>query len=614
MKRRNSQVTVTDLFCGAGGSSIGAEKAGALLVMAANHWRLAIDTHNTNFPNADHDCADISQVDPRRYPRTDILIASPECTTHSMARGRKPERTLFDDSPAGIEAIERSRVTMWDVVRFAEHHRYDVCVVENVVEIRRWAPFEAWLSAMHALGYKHRPVYMNSMVAHPTPQSRDRIYVVFWREKNRAPDLRFDVPAWCAKHGNVRGVQSWKRPDAPYGKYRTQYLYRCPTCSGVALPYAYPAATAIDWSLPAPRIGDRAKPLADATMRRIKAGLEKYGPAAIVAAAGNTWERPGSDYARAWGLDEPAPTQATIQQHALVVDTAYGGSDGHVRSTSEPMASQTARQTQALIVDVQRQETNRSLARSVDEPLTAQTGHPTKALVVSMRQGGVSRVAPADAAPLSSVVATCSTQALVVPLRTHGRAQPADRSVVPTIVAGNAGHGLLVPAGGTWNDDARSTDEPMRARTSRENDALVTPPSFIVKQYTPRGRDEQMSQPIEDPLGTVTAQDHHSLVSVPFLVGYYSEGGGQHAPVSDPMGTVDTRDRRALVEPAIDVEDCGFRMLEPHEIGAAMAFPAAYKVLGNKRDRVRQYGNAVTPPVMSLILDRAIASLQGREV
>jgi predicted RNA methylase len=36
-------ITVTDLFCGAGGSSIGAEAAGARLVMAANHWRLAID-------------------------------------------------------------------------------------------------------------------------------------------------------------------------------------------------------------------------------------------------------------------------------------------------------------------------------------------------------------------------------------------------------------------------------------------------------------------------------------------------------------------------------------------------------------------------------------------
>lgn len=35
-------LTVTDLFCGAGGSSIGAETAGAQLRMAANHWQLAV--------------------------------------------------------------------------------------------------------------------------------------------------------------------------------------------------------------------------------------------------------------------------------------------------------------------------------------------------------------------------------------------------------------------------------------------------------------------------------------------------------------------------------------------------------------------------------------------
>jgi len=77
---------------------------------------------------------------------------------------------------------------------------------------------------------------------------------------------------------------------------------------------------------------------------------------------------------------------------------------------------------------------------------------------------------------------------------------------------------------------------------------------------------------------------------------------------------MDARDRYGLVEPAIEVDDCGFRMLEPHEIGRAMAFADDYIVLGNKRERVRQYGNAVTPPVMALILQRAIASLSAEEV
>lgn len=94
MARKKSYITVTDQFCGAGGSSIGATQAGAEVRLAMNHWKLAIETHNTNFPNVDHDCTDISAVDPRRYPSTDILITSPECTNHSLAKG-KPRQSQW---------------------------------------------------------------------------------------------------------------------------------------------------------------------------------------------------------------------------------------------------------------------------------------------------------------------------------------------------------------------------------------------------------------------------------------------------------------------------------------------------------------------------------------
>ncbi len=44
------------------------------------------------------------------------------------------------------------------------------------------------------------------------------------------------------------------------------------------------------------------------------------------------------------------------------------------------------------------------------------------------------------------------------------------------------------------------------------------------------------------------------------------------------------------------VDDVLFRMLEPNEVIAAVAFPSSYVVLGNRRERVRMAGNAVTPP------------------
>ncbi|MBE7162647.1 MAG: DNA cytosine methyltransferase, partial [Williamsia herbipolensis] len=189
-------LTLTDLFCGAGGSSTGAiQRPGIEVRVASNHWQLAVDTHNTNHADADHICADLSQIHPRYFPRTDIAWMSPECTNHSVARGKKRDDTqanLFEERLPD-EAAERSRATMWDVVRFTEHHGYRAVVVENVVDAWNWVPFRAWLMAMDSLGYEHHIVMLNSMHAQVfgpgAPQSRDRMYVVFWRKGDRRPDL-----------------------------------------------------------------------------------------------------------------------------------------------------------------------------------------------------------------------------------------------------------------------------------------------------------------------------------------------------------------------------------------------------------------------------------------
>ncbi len=162
-------LTMTDLFCGAGGSSTGAAMVpGVSVRMAANHWRLAVETHNTNHPDTDHDCADISQVDPRRYPRTDMLWASPECTNHSQAKGRKRN---VDSTPDlfGQTLPRRGRraVAGDDVGRPAVRRAppLPVVIVENVVDAAKWVLWPAWRAALDALGYCLHVVYLNSMHA-----------------------------------------------------------------------------------------------------------------------------------------------------------------------------------------------------------------------------------------------------------------------------------------------------------------------------------------------------------------------------------------------------------------------------------------------------------------
>jgi DNA (cytosine-5)-methyltransferase 1 len=355
MPKKKSHITITDQFCGAGGSSQGARRlskrygGGIDVKLALNHWKLAIETHNTNFPDTMHDCTDISASDPRRYPSTDILFTSPECTNHSLAQGKKIVNQQMDMFKSGKidPAAERSRATMWDVPRFAEYHSYNAVIVENVVDARKWIMFDAWLMAMHSLGYNHRCCYMNSMHYHPTPQSRDRMYVVFWKKGNKAPMLDFQPLAHCEKCGvDIHAVQTWKRPDIKFGKYRQQYVYCCPVHGTQVEPYYYASFNCIDWSDIGKRIGDRKNALKPNTIKRIQYGLNKY-PKQPFLAINYT---PG--YTKP--LFKETASITTQDHHGLVVPfiiKAEHGNESNVRSVMESFQTQTTRQSMGLITN-----------------------------------------------------------------------------------------------------------------------------------------------------------------------------------------------------------------------------------------------------------------------
>lgn len=399
-------ITVTDLFCGAGGSGLGATAVpGVELRMAANHSPRAIETHQTNFPDCAHDCADISQVEPRRYERTNILWASPECTNHSIAKGKRRTDTdqpdLFGDVLPDHVA-ERSRATMWDVPRFTEAHAYDTVIVENVVDAVKWPPFKAWLQAMDSYGYDHHIVSLNSMhapaIAAPrAPQSRDRMYVVFWRKGNRRPNLDIRPAAWCPTCDvDVRAIQAWK-PGRTVGRYRQQYVYRCPNVAcrnQIVEPYALPAAAVIDWTELGHRIGDRDKPLSDKTMARIEAGLRKFAHAPQIITAGGSW----NDETHL--TDVPFRTLTTSEANALLVPME-GREGKHAALAGLPMRTQTARHETALVVPYY----GTGVARSAGQPMPTMTTVDTAGLafIAEMRGGG--STARHVAAPLATVTA-----------------------------------------------------------------------------------------------------------------------------------------------------------------------------------------------------------------
>jgi DNA (cytosine-5)-methyltransferase 1 len=325
-----------DWFCGAGGSSQGAHAIpGVRVERAANHWERAIESHAANFPDVDHYRGDIREAPVDKWPVTDIFWASPECPQWSNARGKKrdfdnsQQGDLFDDTFGPSEEVERSRALMEEVPMYLRGviergFLVKAGVVENVIDVRAWDQWDRWLGEIKKLGYFTRVIALNSMHANPrsvhaAPQSRDRLYVAYWHKSlNRTPDWdKWLRPrAWCPTCEQwVQAVQSFKQPGRDMGRYRQQYVYRCPQAkcrNSIIEPETLPAAVAIDWALPGQRIGDRTKPLAPKTLARIQAGLDKFAKPMVVP-AGGTWRED------AVPLTEPMPTRTTRENDGLAV-------------------------------------------------------------------------------------------------------------------------------------------------------------------------------------------------------------------------------------------------------------------------------------------------------
>lgn len=557
-----SDITLTDDFCGCGGSTQGAKAvAGVRVKYARNHWELAIKSHNTNHPETDHDCVNLSETHPGRYERTTIYIASPECTKHSRAGGRKrknlAQTDLFTHKAFDPAAI-KSRATMWDVVNFADYHRHEIVIVENVAEVRDWECFDPWLHAMRNLGYLHECVYLNAMFAHGedmahfAPQSRNRIYIVFWKKGNRKPDLDIRPKAPCTKCGIVESIQTWKKGcvSKDYGD-RGGYYYRCPNCHGEVLPYYYAALNCIDLALPMVKIGERAahgmQPLSTNTRARIEYGLKKYGLRPTVLDQRN----PSGN--RIASIDEPLHTQTT--QKASYLFSPFLFNMSHTNSAHKAYGLDKALFTQT----------------------TQQSAGYVAPFILANREGST----PRGMGDAVHTITTGNNEMLI----------DVNRAFLPIHRNNSHVQGLLDPL--------------LTVSAGGIHSSLVLPPSALLTMRGPRHLSGQT-----DPMPTQTTAIQNWLVSAtPFLQPYHKSH--QASLATDPVSTIPTRDSVTLIEahqqPSVD--DCYFRMFQPHETALAQGFPSSYIILGSKDKQQIQIGNANPPPTMELLVSRCVASL-----
>jgi DNA (cytosine-5)-methyltransferase 1 len=467
-----------DLFCGAGGTSTGmvlaANRAGVKLdLVAVNHWQRAVDTHSRNHPWARHVCANLGSVeaDPSKLVpggRLDLLVASPECTHHSMARGGKP-------------CSDQSRASAWHVLHWCERLRVEELLLENVKEFETWGPlnksgqpdkrrkgstFQSFVGALRGMGFQ-----------------------VDWRVMNAA-DYGEATTRWRLFLRASRKQIVW--PAATHMQYPSRDL------SGLRKRWR-PAREVIDWSLKGENIATRKRPLKPRTLQRIEAGLRKFGGEAFLVVLRGTAQRQVGSWSKS--VDGPVPTISAGGIHA---------------GLCEP-----------FVMNVAHQGADDSRCRSVDAPLSAiPAGHRgelalCEPFILGQHSGGAPR----------------------------GVSQP-----MPTICTQSRGIALiqpfLVPMEHSGRQALRSVDEPMPTITTAKGGAFG--------------------------------------VCEPFLTKY--NGTALATSVDDPLDTVTTKDRFALVEP--QGMEIRFRMLQPHELAAAMGFEA-YQFAGNKTEQVKQIGNAV---------------------
>lgn len=243
----NSENLIIDCFAGGGGASVGIEMAlGRHVDIAINHDPQAILMHKTNHRKTLHLTEDIFKVDLPKYVdgrHVALMWASPDCTSHSKAKGGQPR-------------VQGLRILPWAVYKHSKKILPDVVIMENVEEIQQWGPLDEtghpikermgedyikFIKAMKSLGYDFDS---RELIAanYGAPTTRKRWYAIFRRD-----GLPIKWPIQTHSKDGLFGMNKWLE------------------CGDF-----------IDWSDLGKSIFNRKKPLADATMKRIANGIDKY--------------------------------------------------------------------------------------------------------------------------------------------------------------------------------------------------------------------------------------------------------------------------------------------------------------------------------------------------
>lgn len=613
---RNSEIIV-DNFAGGGGASTGIELAtGRSVDIAINHDPNAVAMHTTNHPDTLHYCESVYSIRPKVATAgrpVGLAWFSPDCRHFSKAKGAKP--------------VEKSiRGLAWIVIRWALDVGPRVMMLENVEEFKTWGPllaaemrpdparigetFRAFVGMLTTgIPAEHPALVECCEFLELSPESD--------QAKRLVAGLGYDLDCRELRASNLGTPTIRKRffmvmrrdnqpivwPEATHGDPKSAAVL-----AGKLAPFLT-AAECIDWSIPAPSIFDRKKPLAQNTLKRIARGIQRYvvdSDEPFIVKCNHTTTRGKYDCFRGQALSEPLQTITKTHGYALAVPTlapflaGNGGSEYQAkpRPLNKPVHTILKQSRSCLIAPVIARQFGASIGHRADEPsatITAGGGGKSQLVVPTLIQVGYSE-RPGQAP------------------RVPGLDKP-----LGTVVAGGGKHAVVTAFlakhyGGNYNGPGVGLDEPAHSVTTVDHHALVT--SHLVKL---RGtcRDGQRTS---EPMPTITAGGQHvGEVRALLAANDYDERrADQVKEFLNSFGVSELVTIKGIVYRIVDI---GMRMLQPRELYRAQGFPEWYIIDRDYRGvkyakdkQVARCGNAVPPPFAEALVRANLPEMcQARE-
>ncbi|HBM9969081.1 DNA cytosine methyltransferase [Enterobacter sp. 04-C-01-SI_S15] len=639
---------IVDNFAGGGGASTGIELAtGRSVDIAINHDPNAVAMHTTNHPDTLHYCESVYEVKPKIATAgrpVGLAWFSPDCRHFSKAKGAKP--------------VEKAiRGLAWIVIRWALEVGPRVMMLENVEEFKTWGPllvgemrpdperagetFEAFIGMLSTGVPADHPALLECcefLQLSPESEQVQQLvaglgYDVDYRELRAcdygAPTIRKRFFMVMRRDGKP---VAW--PQATHADPKSPAVQM-----GRLAPWRT-AAECIDWSIGAPSIFERKKPLAENTLKRIARGIQRFvldNPAPFIVKCNHTTTKGKYDCFRGQALEEPLQTITKTHGYAIAVPHLTKFRTGATgQPVTEPVPTVTAGTSRrpggnGHALGVVEAALTPFLAgnggseyqakpRPLDKPAHTIMKQSRACVVapVIARQFGASVGHRADEPSATITAGGGGKSQLVMPtlIQMGYGERPGQEPRVPglhkplgTVVAGGGKFGLVAANlvkhyGGNYQGAGVGMDEPMHSVTTVDHHAVVAAHLMVNNTGHPGG---EMGKPTH----TITTGNHHAAVTSHLvkLRGTCRDGqrtdqpmptitaGGTHVGEVKTMLAVDGYDEQraqqvleflreycgpestglVTIEGVVyRIVDIGMRMLQPHELYRAQGFPEWY--------------------------------------